>query len=82
MATLLTSPHLAHYDVLMAALPGVLWLRVVSRGKDAGVATEAVRILLAVGFIWLAISPAVADLRARRSEYGHGAGRTRARNHA
>ncbi|MCH7814350.1 MAG: DUF2029 domain-containing protein [Planctomycetes bacterium] len=62
MATLLTSPHLAHYDVLMAALPGVLWLSAAPRGQYAGVASDAVRVLLAVGFIWLAISPAVADL--------------------
>ncbi|MCP4247647.1 MAG: DUF2029 domain-containing protein [bacterium] len=62
MATLLTSPHLAHYDVLIATLPGVLWLGAASREKNAEATADTARVLLAGGFIWLAISPAVASL--------------------
>lgn len=67
MATLLTSPHLAHYDMLIATLPAVLWL---VAAKGAGVSDapadahrdlrlRGFKTLLAAGFIWLAVSSLV-----------------------
>jgi hypothetical protein len=35
VATLVTSPHLFHYDMLLAALPAVLWYRTARRDDDA-----------------------------------------------
>jgi len=61
VATLLTSPHLFHYDMLLATLPAVLWWRA-TRDPDIGSATTGVRIVLAAGFAWLAISGPVAEV--------------------
>ncbi|MEE9293670.1 MAG: glycosyltransferase family 87 protein [Phycisphaerae bacterium] len=58
MATLLTSPHLAHYDMLIATLPAVLWLLAAKRADDP-TPLQSFKILLAAGFIWLVITPAV-----------------------
>ncbi len=69
VANLLISPHLFHYDMLLIALPAVLWLAGVrpSAGKTGAGAEavgcpgpEAMRPVLGLGFVWLAISPGVA----------------------
>ncbi|UCG16851.1 MAG: DUF2029 domain-containing protein [Phycisphaerales bacterium] len=60
MATLLTSPHLFHYDMLIATLPAMLWLRA-SGDRDVTVASAGFKVLVAAGFVWLAMSGVVAD---------------------
>lgn len=63
MATLLTSPHLFHYDMLLAVLPVVLWAAAgEARHRSAFVA------IAALGFAWLALGgPAGAMLRVQLS---------------
>jgi len=67
MAALVTSPHLFHYDMLIAILPVMLWLKATTK-QSAIVKTEmqsdandgTLCALTAAGFCWLALSPAVA----------------------
>ena len=61
VATLLTSPHLLHYDVLLAALPAVLWFRA-SRSPAQADLRNTVKPILLAGFCWLAIAEPVARL--------------------
>lgn len=63
IATGVTSPHLFHYDMLLLALPAVLWLasvRATSAADRLAPSQPAVRVLLAAGFIWLAIGAPLA----------------------
>ena len=55
-----TSPHLFHYDMLLVALPAVLWIRATC-DQTVARATSAVKPILVVGFIWLAIAGPLAD---------------------
>ena len=59
VATVLTSPHLFLYDVLLLTLPAVLW-HCAAINEPVTRATSSIRTLLAAGFIWLAFSGAVA----------------------
>lgn len=61
VVTLLTSPHLFHYDMLIAVLPAVIWARAASRAPVPAI-DEPMRALLAVGFVWLAIANMVTTL--------------------
>jgi hypothetical protein len=60
VATLLTSPHLAHYDMLIATLPAVLWLRA-TKSTAGPTPLQNIKVVLVVGFVWLAVSPTVAS---------------------
>ena len=57
VATLLTSPHLFHYDMVIVTLPAVLWFATPGDRDDPGL-----KIVLALGFVWLAFSSLVADV--------------------
>ncbi|MCP4591158.1 MAG: DUF2029 domain-containing protein [bacterium] len=61
VATLLTSPHLFHYDVLIATLPAMLWVRA-ARADGEWVPRESLKVLMAGGFVWLAFSPLLSGL--------------------
>ena len=63
MATLLTSPHLFHYDMVLAVLPVALWAAAGEvRHRSAFVA------IVALGFAWLALGGAAgATLRVQLS---------------
>ncbi len=63
MAALLTSPHLFHYDMVLAVLPVVLWAASgEARHRSAFLA------IAALGFAWLALGgPAGATLRVQLS---------------
>lgn len=61
MASLAASPHLFHYDMLIAALPTILWFA--SSESDAHRRQyEALRAMAIVGFAWLAISLVAAPI--------------------
>jgi len=60
VATLLISPHLFHYDVVIAALPAVLWRSSGTRGAQAAWRTQILPILVA-GFAWLGVAPVLAE---------------------
>lgn len=59
MAALLVSPHLFHYDMLLALLPAMLWVRA-AHLESSPHRDEPFRAWLAVGFVWLAVSSTVA----------------------
>ncbi|MFQ5491581.1 MAG: glycosyltransferase family 87 protein [Phycisphaerae bacterium] len=61
VATLVTSPHLLHYDMLLAVLPAVLWLRT-DRSMDLPGLGHTMRPLLVLGFCWLAVAEPVARI--------------------
>jgi hypothetical protein len=54
MATLLASPHLFHYDLALALLPAILWLRVADDSQCRSL-RPTMKWLVIAGFIWLAI---------------------------
>ncbi len=54
-----TSPHMFHYDMLLVVLPAILWLRA-ARDPAIAATTAAVKPILALGFIWLAVAGPVA----------------------
>jgi len=58
VATLLTCPHLFHYDMLIITLPALLWLWA-ARLPDDPAPRRSIKTLLASGFVWLAVSPLV-----------------------
>ncbi len=59
IATLLVTPHLFHYDMLLAALPAVLWAARAAGGTQTGAsgAEPSVALVLCGVFVWLAIAP-------------------------
>jgi hypothetical protein len=59
IATVLTSPHLFQYDMLVITLPAILWY-VAAQEQRVADATPTIPTLLAVGFVWLAVSGFVA----------------------
>lgn len=61
VAMLATSPHLFHYDMLLAVLPAVLWLRA-RREPDIAGATATVKPILALGFAALAAAGILNEL--------------------
>jgi hypothetical protein len=61
MATLLVSPHLFHYDMLLAILPAMLWYRAAVR-ESAPAGDHLFRAWLAIGFIWLTVSPVIVSV--------------------
>ncbi len=63
MATALTSPHLFHYDMVLAVLPVVLWAAAGQTHYRSAFVTIAT-----LGFVWLALGgPAGAALRVQLS---------------
>jgi len=66
-ATLITSPHLFHYDMLLITLPAVLWFKTY-RSDPNPTFDEPIKTLLATLFIWILLSaPAVAHLHLQLS---------------
>ena len=61
IATLLTSPYLFHYDMLLIVPALILWWRV-ARTPAYRPNTPAIQTIITVGFIWLALSSALAPL--------------------
>ena len=61
VATIITSPHLFHYDMVLVILPAMLWLRA---ARDASMAELLVptRLIVAGLFIWLATAGALAGI--------------------
>jgi len=55
LVTLMASPHLFHYDMLLSALPAVLWLRAFRERPELSRQMAGVRIVLVAGFAWLAV---------------------------
>jgi hypothetical protein len=53
LATLLISPHLAHYDLSIVVLPAVLWWSA-ARASGAVAADRRIVAIVAVGFVWTA----------------------------
>lgn len=60
MASLAASPHLFHYDMLIAALPVMLWQAAASNSIDRHY--QALRALVIAGFAWLALSLLIAPM--------------------
>jgi len=54
-----TCPHMFHYDMFLAVLPAVLWLRA-ARDPEIARATSVLKLILALGFVWLAVSGSLA----------------------
>ena len=54
------SPHLFHYEMLILALPAVLWLQASLDDRIAG-ATREVKPILAAGFLWLVLAGPIAN---------------------
>ncbi len=66
-ATLVTSPHLFHYDMLLLTLPAVLWFRTY-RLQPSPAFDDAIKAILTAEFAWLLISaPATQHLRVQLS---------------
>ena len=61
VATLLTSPHLFHYDMLLIALPAVLW-HVAAAHSPVDELDRNTRRIFVVGFFWLAFAGPLASL--------------------
>lgn len=59
LATLITSPHLLHYDVTLAVLPAVLWASAAARAGRINW-QERITPLLVLGFCWLAVAESIA----------------------
>ena len=61
VATIITSPHLFHYDMVLVILPAMLWLR---SARDASMTELLVstRLIVAGIFIWLAAAGALAGI--------------------
>ena len=57
---LLVSPHLFHYDMLLAVLPAVLWFAAVVRLGDEASQLHFNALMLIL-FVWLVLSPLVAE---------------------
>jgi alpha-1,2-mannosyltransferase len=60
VANLLISPHVFHYDLLLILPPAVLWTMAALREPCLGMGA-AIRPFLGLGFLWLAVSPAMAE---------------------
>lgn len=61
MASLAASPHLFHYDMLIAALPAILWFASTNGDTDQR-QTDALRAMAIIGFAWLAVSLVAAPI--------------------
>ncbi len=59
VALLLTSPHLLHYDVLMAVLPAALWYSA-AHPPARRESPASVKLILLAGFCWLAVAEPLA----------------------
>lgn len=55
VAVLVTSPHLFHYDMLLATLPAALWL-CAARDAELAQATRAVRPIVVLLYGWLSVT--------------------------
>ena len=62
LVTLMTSPHLFHYDMLLVVLPAILCLRAARTRTELAGYMPAVQVILVAGFIWLGIGGLISGI--------------------